>query len=335
MNDGPASPCQPIRRPRGRGHPNAESATMFETRSELEQFLAVAEEGRIVAAAERLSMTQPALTRAVAKLERRAGGALFERLPSGVRPTALGTVAVGRARRLAREFADTDERIGGDRRRARRPAAGERRPAVDARRRRPGRASLSEGVPRRRAHAAKRRLHRRRAPARRRRGRPALGRHRRRAGAARIPAPRAAAADHRRHRRPPRPPAPRRPAHPRRPPAPPLARVLRLRALRRRRARTLARLDSRAAARAHRRASRTGAPRGRRGLLLLAEGPWLSWLPFAFLARLPALGLEPLPLTFGRRRCRTGLIARRSAEDLAPVRLFEDIVRTIALEPPG
>ena len=85
---------------------------MFETRSELEQLLAVADEGRIVAAAERLSMTQPALTRAIAKLERRAGGALFERLPTGVRLTALGTVAVGRARRLARELADTDEHIG-------------------------------------------------------------------------------------------------------------------------------------------------------------------------------------------------------------------------------
>ena len=73
---------------------------------------------------------------------------------------------------------------------------------------------------------------------------------------------------------------------------------------------------------------------GAAGLLLLAEGPWLSWVPFAFLARLPALGLKPLPLAFGRRRCRTGLVARRSAEDLAPVRLFEDIVRTIALECP-
>ena len=65
---------------------------------------------------------------------------------------------------------------------------------------------------------------------------------------------------------------------------------------------------------------------GAAGLVLLAEGPWLSWLPFAFLARLPALGLKPLPLVFGRRR---------SAEDLPPVRLFEDIVRTIALEGPG
>ena len=70
------------------------------------------------------------------------------------------------------------------------------------------------------------------------------------------------------------------------------------------------------------------------GLLLLAEGPCLSWLSLAFLARLPGLDLKPLPLTFDRRCYRTGLVARRSAEDLAPVRRFEQIVRDIALERP-
>ena len=71
------------------------------------------------------------------------------------------------------------------------------------------------------------------------------------------------------------------------------------------------------------------------GLRLLAEGPWLSWFPLAFLARSPELGLKPLPLTFGRRRYRTGLVARRAAEDLAPVRLLEDLVRDIAIEQLG
>ena len=203
---------------------------MFETRSELEQLLAVAEEGRIVAAAERLVMTQPALTGAIAKLERRAGGALFERLPSGVRLTALGTVAIGRARHLARELADTDEHIG-------EAVAG-----------RGARLRVSDAAVWMRAVVA---------PA----------------------------------------------------------------ALRFQQACPGVALTLRSAAFAE-------------GVRLLAEGPWLSWLPFAFLARLPALGLKPLPLVFGRRRCRTGLVARRSAEDLAPVRLFEDIVRTIALERP-
>ena len=73
---------------------------------------------------------------------------------------------------------------------------------------------------------------------------------------------------------------------------------------------------------------------GATGLILLARGPWLSWLPLAFLARLPWLGIAPLALNFGRRCYRTGLVVRRSAEELKPVRLFEEIVREIALEGP-
>ena len=67
-------------------------------------------------------------------------------------------------------------------------------------------------------------------------------------------------------------------------------------------------------------------------LRLLAEGPWLSWFPLAFLARHSELGLKPLLLTFGRRRYRTGLVTRRAAEALAPVRLLENLVRDIALK---
>jgi len=51
-------------------------------------------------------------------------------------------------------------------------------------------------------------------------------------------------------------------------------------------------------------------------------------------ACLPELGLKPLPLTFGRRRYRTGLIARRAVGDLAPVQRFEAIVSDIALDGP-
>ena len=43
---------------------------MFRHRSEIEKFLAVADAGKIVAAAYRPGMTQPALTRAIAALER-------------------------------------------------------------------------------------------------------------------------------------------------------------------------------------------------------------------------------------------------------------------------
>ena len=86
---------------------------MFERRSELEKILAVAEAGKIVAAADRLAMTQPALTRAIARLESRFGASLFERLPTGVRPTPLGAAVAEQARRLLRAFEEAEDRIGG------------------------------------------------------------------------------------------------------------------------------------------------------------------------------------------------------------------------------
>ena len=305
---------------------------MFETRSQVEQLLAVAEEGRIVAAAERLSMTQPALTRALARLERRAGGALFERLPSGVRPTALGTVAVGRARRLAREFADTDERIGetvaGRGARLRVSAAPLWMRAVVA----PAALRFQSACPgvaltlRSAAFAEGVRLladgagdvHFGGIDDGR-----ALPGFLRREPMLRITAGIVA---HRGH-----------PLHGARPTPSDLLRHPWLECYAAARSGADGRGPSLASV-LERLRERTGERpgpvlrAGAAGLLLLAEGPWLSWLPFAFLARLPALGLKPLPLVFGRRRCRTGLVARRSAEDLAPVRLFEDIVRTIALE---
>ena len=86
---------------------------MFERRSELEKLVAVAEAGKIVAAADRLAMTQPALTRAIARLESRFGAPLFERLPTGVRPTSLGAAVAEQARRLLRAFEEAEDRIGG------------------------------------------------------------------------------------------------------------------------------------------------------------------------------------------------------------------------------
>ena len=86
---------------------------MFERRSELQKLVAVAEAGKIVAAAHRLAMTQPALTRAIARLESRFGAPLFERLATGVRPTALGAEAAAQARRLLRAFEEAEDRIGG------------------------------------------------------------------------------------------------------------------------------------------------------------------------------------------------------------------------------
>ncbi len=91
----------------------AQGSAMFRRRGEVEKFLAVAEAGRIVAAANRLAIGQPALTRAIAGLESRFGALLFERISTGARLTALGAVAAEQARRLLRAFEEAEDRIGG------------------------------------------------------------------------------------------------------------------------------------------------------------------------------------------------------------------------------
>ena len=77
---------------------------MFEKRSDLIKFLTVAETSKILAAADRLGITQPALSRVIAKLEDQFGGRLFERIPTGVRLTELGTTVAGLARNILREI---------------------------------------------------------------------------------------------------------------------------------------------------------------------------------------------------------------------------------------
>ncbi|MEW9548782.1 LysR family transcriptional regulator [Nonomuraea sp. NPDC050783] len=58
--------------------------------------------GSFSAAAEELSMTQPAVSRQIATLERRAGVRLFERLPRGVRATDAGRAALEQAGEVLR-----------------------------------------------------------------------------------------------------------------------------------------------------------------------------------------------------------------------------------------
>lgn len=65
----------------------------------LRVFLAVAEHGSITRAAEIGLVSQPAVTQAVAKLERAAGAALFRRTPQGLFPTEVGAALVRRVRR--------------------------------------------------------------------------------------------------------------------------------------------------------------------------------------------------------------------------------------------
>ena len=84
---------------------------MFDKRSDLVRVLAVTEAGTVRLAAERLAMTQPALTRVIARIEGRLGARLFERLPDGVRLTPLGATVAERARRILREFHDAETEI--------------------------------------------------------------------------------------------------------------------------------------------------------------------------------------------------------------------------------
>ena len=64
---------------------------------QLRYLIAVADEGGISHAATSLGMTQPALTRAIATLERSVGVALLDRLPRGSVLTAAGRILADRA----------------------------------------------------------------------------------------------------------------------------------------------------------------------------------------------------------------------------------------------
>jgi DNA-binding transcriptional LysR family regulator len=76
----------------------------------LRHFLAVANERSISAAARTLSISQPALTRSIRRLEDDVGVALFERLPRGMALTPYGEVLFRHAERIATEvrFAEAE-----------------------------------------------------------------------------------------------------------------------------------------------------------------------------------------------------------------------------------
>src|SRR5947209_5560738 len=65
---------------------------------QLEYFVAVAEQGSVTAAADRLLVSQPSLSQQIRALETELGGALLERLPRGVRLTTAGQELLGEAR---------------------------------------------------------------------------------------------------------------------------------------------------------------------------------------------------------------------------------------------
>ena len=291
----------------------------------------VAETGTIGAAAKRSNVTQPTLTRDIARLEQRFGGLLFDRLPHGVRLTALGATAVERARRILHEVQAAEHaieaarsgRTGVFRVTATPPwtetvlarAAArlwETFPAVELR---IGSATRAEGL--RRLADGDCDLHcggidtDEPLPAFLRRERfldmtagiVAWRDHPLFAGSvapkdlARYPWidfdwPAPASLDETR---------------------PSLAAILaQLRGAGTAGIVTVLRL-------------------GAAGLLALAGGPWLAWLSTELLERLPGGLVRPLPVDIGRYRYRSGFVARRSAEDLPPFRALEQAVRDTAL----
>ncbi|SOY97290.1 putative transcriptional regulator, LysR family [Cupriavidus taiwanensis] len=77
----------------------------METR-DIEYILAVAAHGGIGRAAEALGISQPALTKAVQRVEAQAGLPLFERTANGIAATYAGTRFLERARRIQLEYQD-------------------------------------------------------------------------------------------------------------------------------------------------------------------------------------------------------------------------------------
>jgi DNA-binding transcriptional LysR family regulator len=87
--------------------------TMIDLRR-LRAFVAIAEEGHVTRAAERLGMQQPPLTRLLRGLEAELGVLLMQRLPRGVRPTDAGRALLDEARIVlarAEGIADVVQRV--------------------------------------------------------------------------------------------------------------------------------------------------------------------------------------------------------------------------------
>lgn len=76
---------------------------MFSNLDNLTRFVAVVDQGTVHKAAEKIGLTQPAITRSIKMLEAEAGAPLFERRARGVHLTPLGERALAHARHILRE----------------------------------------------------------------------------------------------------------------------------------------------------------------------------------------------------------------------------------------
>ena len=306
---------------------------MFERRSDLIKFLAVADTGKILAAADRLAITQPALSRVISRLESQFGGQLFERVPTGVRLTELGIMTVDLARRILQEIeiaeGKINDAVSGRSGRLRISASPVWMQAVlpaaiaEFRQSCPGvelklrTANVSEGL--NRLEEGESDLHcggiqtveplpsflKRETLRRVTWGIVAHGDHPLLAG--RVALPDLAECpwiDYDGI-----PPA----GLPNGNGRPSLAGVL-------------DELHERTSKRV-----RTVVSAGGIGLFLLATGPYLSWLPVPFLEAIPRPVIRPLPVELGRHSYRTGIAWRRSAESMSSFRIMREIVRKLSL----
>ena len=78
---------------------------------ECEYILAIAQEGNMGKAAQRLYVSQPTLSKMLAKLEENIGKPLFERQSTGMVPTAAGTAYIEGARRMIELNAQWEQEI--------------------------------------------------------------------------------------------------------------------------------------------------------------------------------------------------------------------------------
>ncbi|MEV1291102.1 LysR family transcriptional regulator [Pseudonocardia sp. NPDC049635] len=81
------------------------------TVDELEWFVTLAETEHMTQAAQRLSLAQPTLSRALGRLERRVGAPLFDRVNRRLRLNPYGAIMLEHARRSLAELAAAEERI--------------------------------------------------------------------------------------------------------------------------------------------------------------------------------------------------------------------------------
>ena len=79
--------------------------------SSLQAFLAVAETGSFSRAAERVFLTQPAISKRIATLEKQIGARLFDRIGRGIRLTEAGEALLARTRTVLKELEDVKRSI--------------------------------------------------------------------------------------------------------------------------------------------------------------------------------------------------------------------------------